>query len=387
MILLVKIGVALAWDNGLGLTPPMGWNPWNFLNCEINETQIKDTADALVSTGLRDIGYTYVIIDDCWAFNKTRSSRGELLPDPIRFPSGIDKLADYIHNLGLKFGIYSNAGSLTCRGQPGSLRHEVIDAKTFAAWGVDYLKYDNCHTDNLPAAERFVAMRDALNATGKAIFYNVCNWGTEEAYAWAPGISNSWRTSWGIRDNFGTMEHNVKMNDMHPEVAGPGAWCDPDDLEIGNDGMTDYEYRTHFTLWALVKAPLIIGSDLTNITAAALTILRNTELIAINQDSLGIQGTCRLYCKMNNKSTRPEIWAAPLADGGIAVVPLNWRENVTPELNVSLGYLGLFEKYTVRDMWEHSDLGEVQDSLLVPSLPSHGVKAYRFTPVATVVNT
>ena len=386
-MLLGRIGVALAWDNGLGLTPPMGWNTWTFFSCEINETLIRDTADALVSTGLRDIGYNYVIIDDCWAFNETRSPAGELLPDPIRFSSGIDKLADYIHNLGLKFGIYSNAGSLTCRGQPGSLHHEVIDANTFASWGVDYLKYDNCHTENLPAAERFVAMRDALNATGKAIFYNVCNWGTDDAYAWAPGVSNSWRTSWAVRDNFGTIQHNIKLNDMHPEVAGPGAWCDPDDIEIGIGGMTDYEYQSHFTLWALAKAPLIIGADLTNITAAALTILSNTELIAINQDPLGVQGTCRVYCKMNDKSTKPEIWAAPLADGGIAIVPVNWRENVTPEFNVNLGYLGLFEKYTVRDMWEHSDLGEVQDSLLVPSLPPHGVKAYRLTPVATVVNT
>ena len=379
----IGLGLTQALDNGLGQTPPMGWNPWNHFSCYINETIVKDAADTLVSTGLRDLGYNYVVIDDCWAFNETRSPTGELLPDPIRFPSGIDGVANYVHSLGMKFGLYTNAGTLACRGQPGSLHHEEIDANTFARWGVDYLKVDNCFTDQVPAPERFVAIRNALNATGRPIFYNVCNWGTENAYAWVPNVGNSWRTSWGIRDNFGSMEHNFRVNGEHPEVAGPGAWNDPDMMEIGNGGMTDLEYQTHFTLWALVKAPLMIGCNLTNMTAATLTTLSNAEIIAIDQDPLGVQGTCKVSCVRDRIAKQPEIWTAPLADGGAAVVAVNWREPVSSELNVSLGYLGLFEAYTVRDLWEHSDLGVLQDLLQVPSLPVHGVKAYRFYPVIT----
>ncbi|XP_059666833.1 alpha-galactosidase 3 isoform X2 [Cornus florida] len=283
-----KYGI-LNLDNGLALTPQMGWNSWNFFACNINETLVKETADALITTGLADLGYVYLNIDDCWS-NLTRNSEGQLVPDPKNFPSGIKGLADYVHEKGLKLGIYSDAGVFTCEVRPGSLYHENDDAELFASWGVDYLKYDNCYNLGIPPKNRYPPMRDALNVTGRTIFYSLCEWGVDDPALWADKVGNSWRTTDDINDSWASMTTIADLNDKWAAYAGPGGWNDPDMLEVGNGGMTYQEYRAHFSIWALMKAPLLVGCDVRNMTAETFEILSNKEVIAVNQDPLGVQG-------------------------------------------------------------------------------------------------
>ncbi|MQM13836.1 hypothetical protein Taro_046762, partial [Colocasia esculenta] len=295
----------LQLNNGLARTPQMGWNSWNFFACNINETVIKETADALTSSGLADLGYTYVNIDDCWSA-PLRNPKGDLVPDHRTFPSGIKALADYIHEKGLKLGIYSDAGAFTCQVRPGSLFHEKTDAKLFASWGVDYLKYDNCFNLGIEPEKRYPPMRDALNATGRTIFYSLCEWGVGDPALWAGKVGNSWRTTDDINDTWASMTTIADLNDKWASYAGPSGWNDPDMLEVGNGGMTYQEYRAHFSIWALMKvgskildlniyslsitalaipvnAPLLIGCDVRNMTTETLKILSNDEVIAVNQ--------------------------------------------------------------------------------------------------------
>lgn len=255
----------LALDNGVGLTPQMGWNSWNKFACNINETLIKQTADKIVSLGLDKIGYTYVNIDDCWML-KERDAEGHMIPDPKTFPGGMKALGDYIHERGLKFGVYSSAGNYTCEGRAGSLYHEEIDAMDWASWGVDYLKYDNCFNENVPAIVRYPRMRDALNKTGRPIFYSICNWGYENTVEWGPKTGNSWRTTMDIKGIWASIQYNFLVNSERPEIAGKGAWNDPDMLEIGNGWLPLDQEKTHFALWSIVKAPLILGCDLDKIS-------------------------------------------------------------------------------------------------------------------------
>ncbi|XP_071934398.1 alpha-galactosidase 3-like isoform X2 [Coffea arabica] len=276
-------------DNGLAQTPQMGWNSWNFFACNINETVIKETADALISTGLAGLGYNYVNIDDCWS-SWARNLKGQLVPDPKTFPSGIKALADYVHAKGLKLGIYSDAGVFTCQVRPGSLYHENDDAALFASWDVDYLKYDNCFNLGIQPKERYPPMRDALNATGRKIFYSLCEWGVDDPALWAGKVGNSWRTTDDINDSWASMTSIADLNDKWAAYAGPGGWNDPDMLEVGNGGMTYQEYRAHFSIWALMKAPLLVGCDVRNMMSETFEILSNEEVIAVNQDSLGVQG-------------------------------------------------------------------------------------------------
>jgi alpha-galactosidase len=289
VIVFVVIPLVLALNNGLGLTPQMGWNSWNRYACDINEGLIRTTADALVSTGLADAGYSYLNLDDCWEA-PTRDSNGQLWGNPTTFPSGMKSLGDYIHNKGLKYGIYSDAGYQTCAGNLGSLGHETVDAATFASWGIDYLKYDNCFHDDTPPETRYPVMRDALNASGRPILFSMCEWGIDNPAAWAPSVGNSWRTTGDISDNWEAMITKVDENAPQYARSGPGAWNDPDMLEVGNGGMTNEEYITHFSLWAIMKAPLIIGCDIRNMSSETKSILLNKEVIAINQDPLGKQG-------------------------------------------------------------------------------------------------
>ncbi|XP_022742185.1 alpha-galactosidase 3-like isoform X2 [Durio zibethinus] len=269
-------------NNGLALTPQMGWNSWNFFACNITEDLIRETADALISTGLADLGYVYVNIDDCWSAT-SRNSEGQLVPDPNAFPSGIKALADYVHRKGLKLGIYSDAGAFTCQVRPGSLFHEIDDSQLFASWGVDYLKYDNCFNLGIDPKKRYPPMRDALNATGRTIFYSLCEWGVEDPALWARGVGNSWRTTDDINDTWASMTTIADLNNKWASYAGPGGWNDPDMLEVGNGGMTYPEYRAHFSIWALMKAPLLVGCDVRNMTAETFEILSNMEVIAVNQ--------------------------------------------------------------------------------------------------------
>jgi len=285
--LVIPSGV-IALDNGLARTPQMGFNTWNHFGCSINENVIKQTADVLVSTGLMAVGYTYVNLDDCWA--KSRNSNGTIVADPAAFPSGIRALADYVHMKGLLFGLYSDAGTSTCAGRPGSLNYETNDANTYASWTVDYLKYDNCNTDGTAPQVRYPKMRDALNATHRPILFSMCEWGVNNPATWAAPVGNSWRTTGDISDNWSSMLSNLDQNDIVAKYAGPGGWNDPDMLEVGNGGMTNGEYTAHFSLWALIKSPLLIGCDLTKVSADTLAILSNKEVIAVSQDSLGVQG-------------------------------------------------------------------------------------------------
>ena len=262
--------------NGLALTPPMGWNSWNKFACNVNEQIVRDTADAMVASGMRDAGYQYVVIDDCW--HGPRDANGFITADPQRFPSGIKALADYVHSRGLKFGIYSDAGRLTCGGRPGSQGHEYQDALTYARWGVDYLKYDWCSTGDRNAQEAYAVMADALRAERPDIVFSMCEWGTAKPWLWAKNTGNLWRTTGDIWDSFASKDkahdwahpvHDiVDLNEPLWPFAGPGHWNDADMLEVGNGGMTPAEYRSHFSLWAMMAAPLIAGNDIAHMDAS-----------------------------------------------------------------------------------------------------------------------
>ena len=287
LIFSLLISSTLSLDNGLGLTPQMGWNTWNKFFCKINETLIMNSIDALVSSGLKDLGYNYMNLDDCW--QKYRDENNTIVPDEA-FPNGIKPLADYAHSKGLKFGLYSDAGNYTCQLRPGGYGYEEIDAKTYAEWGVDYLKYDNCMNGGISAKVRYPRMSIALmKQQPHQIFFSICQWGEEEIATWGRAVGNSWRTTLDIADTWSSMIKIIDQNDQWYKYAGPGGWNDPDMLEVGNGGMTYTEYRTHYSLWAISKAPLLIGCDITNMTKETFEILSNKEVIAINQDKLGEQ--------------------------------------------------------------------------------------------------
>ncbi|KAL7107530.1 hypothetical protein ACP275_06G060300 [Erythranthe tilingii] len=373
-----KYGI-LQLGNGLAKTPQMGWNTWNFFGCDISEKVIKETADALVSTGLSKLGYTYVNIDDCWS-EVSRDSEGQLVPDAETFPSGIKSVADYVHSKGLKIGIYSDAGAFTCQVRPGSLFHESDDAKLWASWGIDYLKYDNCFNLGIDAKKRYPPMRDAINASGHQMFYSLCEWGSSDPALWASNVGNSWRTTDDIIDTWESMTAIADINDKWASYAGPGGWNDPDMLEVGNGGMTDEEYRAHFSIWALMKSPLIIGCDVRNITAEAFAILSNEEVIAVNQDSLGIQGR-----KVDSYGPDGcyQVWAGPLSGQRLAVVLWN-RCSKTGTVTTKWASLGLESSTSVsiKDLWKHEYVSENKVSSFSARLKPHACEMYIFTPSA-----
>ncbi|XP_042489133.1 alpha-galactosidase 3 [Macadamia integrifolia] len=364
-------------NNGLAQTPQMGWNSWNFFACKINETVIKETADALISTGLADLGYVYVNIDDCWSSSK-RNTKGDLVPDPETFPSGIKALADYIHEKGLKLGIYSDAGVSTCEVRPGSLFHENSDAELFASWGIDYLKYDNCFNLGIEPEKRYPPMRDALNVTGRKIFYSICEWGVDDPALWAGGVGNSWRTTGDINDSWASMTTIADLNDKWAAYAGPGGWNDPDMLEVGNGGMTYQEYRAHFSIWALMKAPLLIGCDVRNMTAQTMEIISNEEVIAVNQDPLGIQGK---KVSAEGEDNCSQVWAGPLS-GNRLVVALWNRCSETVTITANWEVLGLDQTVSVsiRDLWKHEELSGNAVASFSNKVESHECQMYIFVP-------
>ena len=363
----------------LALTPPMGWNSWNKFACNVSEDMIREMADAMVKSGMKDAGYQYVVIDDCWQV--TRDENGNIVADPHRFPSGIKALADYVHSLGLKFGIYSDAGSKTCAGRPGGLGHEYQDAVQYATWGVDYLKYDWCNTTTQDAKASYANIRAALDAAGRPIVLSICEWGKAQPWLWGKEVGgNLWRTTGDIQDRWaGKKEWKpgdccsygvVDIVDAEAELysyAGPGHWNDPDMLEVGNGGMTDVEYRSHFSLWAILAAPLIAGNDLRSMRPEIHAILTNKEVIAINQDPLGMQG------RRVSKSGDGEVWAKQLQDGSRAVVLLN-RGAVAQNVAVTWGEIGYPDHLSasVRDLWEHKELAKATGKFSA-TVPSHGV--------------
>ncbi|MCO1581504.1 NPCBM/NEW2 domain-containing protein [Crossiella sp. SN42] len=364
---------AAALPDGLALTPPMGFNNWNATGCAVDEKLIRDTADLFISKGLKDSGYEYVNIDDCWAAPDRDPVTKRLTHHPERFPSGIKALADYVHAKGLKLGIYTSAGTLTCaKTMPGALDHEEIDAQTFADWGVDYLKYDNCNNQGRPALERYTKMGDALKKTGRKIVYSLCEWGENKPWEWGAEVGHLWRTTGDITDTWAKTMDIMKRNAVLAEHAGPGRWNDPDMLEVGNGGMTDTEYRSHFSLWSIMAAPLLIGSDLRKVTPATFDILNNREIIAVDQDKLGKQGRV-----LSNQDGR-WIFAKPLANGDTAVALFNETE-VAARISTSATELGLPKRagYKARDLWQHKDLQTAGEVSAV--VPPHATVMYRIS--------
>ncbi|XP_028783190.1 alpha-galactosidase-like [Neltuma alba] len=366
---------SVLFENGVGQTPPMGWNSWNHFQCDINEEMVRETADAMVSTGLADLGYQYINLDDCWA-ELDRDFEGNMVPKASKFPSGIKALADYVHSKGLKFGIYSDAGIQTCSKQmPGSLGHEDQDAKTFASWGVDFLKYDNCENSNITAKERYPQMSEALLNSGKRqIYFSMCEWGSEGPALWAKNVGNSWRTTGDIEDKWESMTNIADANDKWASYAGPRSWNDPDMLEVGNGGMTTEEYRCHYSIWALAKAPLLIGCDVRSMDSATFELLSNKEVIDVNQDNLGVQGR-----KMKSEAGW-EVWAGPLSNNKVAVVLWNRsssKANVTADwsdIDLDTGKV-----VDARDLWQHSTQTSVSGQISA-ELDSHACKMYVLTP-------
>ncbi len=387
LLILSQFTSVTALDNGLCKTPPMGWNSWNCFGPNIDETKIKGVADAMVSSGLRDAGYIYLNLDDNW-MAKSRDANGNLQGDPTRFPKGMKELGDYIHSKGLKFGIYGDRGTVTCyfrdnfkelKTQSGSAGKEIQDAKTFASWGVDYLKYDNCEVGYAaPAAtmqKDYTTMRDALAKSGRDIVFSICAW---EFKDWMPEVGNLWRTttdilnhwkkegsdwSWGILDI-------VDLNEKYAQYAKPGAWNDPDMLQVGNFGgnraPTEAEYRSHMSLWCIMAAPIIMGNDIRSMNQATKNILLNKEVIAVDQDSAGIQGR-------KIKSTNGlDVWCKPLGtkDGNVKAVALFNRNSTTATITVNFSDIGLTGTATVRDLWAKTDKGNFTGSYSM-SVPSH----------------
>jgi len=363
---------ALALDNGLALTPPMGWNDWNAYGCNVSETLVKQTADKIVSAGLAAAGYQYVNIDDCW-MQSSRDANGNLQPDFSKFPDGISGTAAYVHSKGLKLGIYEDAGTATCAGFPGSLGHESQDAQSFASWGVDYLKYDNCNNNGSSTTQQYIdrysAMRDALAATGRSIVYSICEWGVNSPWTWAPNVGNLWRTTGDITASYSSMLSIFHQNVGLDSYAKPGAWNDPDMLEVGN-GMSATEDRTEFSLWAEMAAPLLAGDNLVNASATTLSILGNTAVIAVDQDSLGKQG------HQVSSSGGLDVLAKPLANGDVSVVLFNENAS-TATISTTVSAIGKSgaSSYALTDLWTGATSST--SSTISASVPGHGVVMYR----------
>ncbi|MEO6527430.1 MAG: glycoside hydrolase family 27 protein [Gemmatimonadaceae bacterium] len=356
--------------DALAKTPPMGWNSWNKFACNVNEQLIRETADAMVATGMKAAGYQFVNIDDCW--HGSRDSLGFIHPDAARFPSGMKALADYVHSKGLKMGVYSDAGSKTCGGRPGSRGYEYQDALTYAKWGVDYLKYDWCSTDSLHAPGAYMTMRDAIAKAGRPIVFSLCEWGNSQPWKWGANTGHLWRTTGDITNCFdcvkemggwkawGVMQIMDKQAGLR-QYAGPGHWNDPDMLEVGN-GLTSNEDRAHFSMWSMLAAPLIAGNDLRAMPPAVAAVLTNRDVIAVNQDSLGVQGF--KYASPDSM----EIWFKPLVGGDWAMTVLNrstsprkitfaWQKEVVVDSVAKRETRFETTRYQLHDVWTKKRVG------------------------------
>ena len=394
------VGAATApaqkWE-GVADTPPMGWNSWNKFGCNIDERMIREMADAMVDSGLAEAGYVYINLDDCWHAPE-RDADGFPQCDTTRFPSGMKALADYVHAKGLKLGIYSDAGWTTCAGRFGSLGHEYQDALQYARWGIDYLKYDWCNTADINPKGAYTLMREALRAAGRPILFSICEWGSNKPWEWAPEIGHMWRTTGDIGLSFSdpevftgawkprTVLQNVDTNAPLRRYAGPGHWNDPDMLEVGN-GMTVNQDRAHFTLWCMMAAPLILGNDLRTMTDETAAILTDREVIAIDQDPLGVQGL--RYATDNGI----EIWFKPLVDGEWAFCLFNrtheertyeidWQLYCFTDTEVSQRSTA-FDRivYEGRDLWNGGKSFRTDRPRSVV-IPAEDVVLYRLKPVA-----
>lgn len=375
----------------LALTPPMGWNSWNKFACNIDENIIKGVADAMVESGLRDAGYVYLNLDDCW--HGERDSLGFIQADPVKFPSGIKALADYVHLKGLKIGIYSDAGRKTCGGRPGSFGHEYQDALQYAKWGIDYLKYDWCESEDINPVGAYNLMRDALRAAGRPVLFSMCEWGTSKPWEWAAETGHMWRTTGDIFNCFDCIDQHpgwaaygvMQILDMQNglrKYAGPGHWNDPDMLEVGN-GQTVNQDRAHFSMWCMLAAPLILGNDIRNMSQETKDIILNKEVIALDQDSLGIQGL-----KFAAEDGL-EFWFKPLVNDDWAFCILN-RTTEPKEYTIDWQKFNLYDDvarrftdfdskvYNVRNLWTRQEEGNTKKMKSV-TIPGHDVVLYRLS--------
>ncbi len=379
VISLAAAPAATALGNGLALTPPMGWNDWNAYGCNVSEQLVEQTALAMHNDGMQAAGYQYVNIDDCWMAS-SRDASGNLVANSSKFPDGIAAVAGYVHSLGLKLGIYEDAGTATCGGFPGSYGHEQQDANLFASWGVDYLKYDWCNvpfssfagqTHQQVAQTLYTRMHNALSATGRPIVFSMCNgWDSSvQPWTWGAPVSNLWRTTSDIQANFASMLSNFHINVTLASFAGPGAWNDPDMLEIGN-GMSATENQSEFSLWAEMAAPLIEGSNLVAASSATLSILTNQAVIAVDQDSLGKQGT------EVSSAGGLDVLAKPLANGDVSVALFNETGSAATisTTAAAIGKTGA-SSYTLTNLW--TGASATTSAVISASVPAHGTVMYR----------
>jgi len=419
LVLFSLLSRAAAKGNGLALTPQMGWDTWNSFGCNIDEDLILSSAQA-IKDNLTAFGYEYVIIDDCWHAASRDNTTGAPVPDPVRFPNGLKHVADQIHSLGLKAGIYSDAGTFTCAGHFGSLGFEEIDAATYASWGMDYLKYDNCFNEGREGTpqiseERYANMSRALDATGRPILFSLSNWGVDGPWNWAPTIANSWRISGDVMDSYDRFDDrcpctsviDCKLPGFHcamtriidfaaplGQKAGPGRWNDADMLEVGNGGMTSDEYVTHFSMWAVMKSPLILGNDVRNMTAETLEIITNKAIIAVNQDPLGSPGI-RVWKKTIPSGGDLQLWYGSLANSTWVIALMNTSPedhsiNITfSEVFIDQGATEKTQTYELFDLWDKDDagdwgksLGTFSGSLPETTIKSHQTKVFRAVPVS-----
>lgn len=388
MIFFRVIAFSQSFDS-LAKTPPMGWNSWNKFGCSVSEKLIKEVADAMVTNGMKQAGYEYIVIDDCWQIGRDKD--GNIIPDPKLFPSGIKALADYIHSKGLKFGIYSCAGSKTCQRRPGSKGYEFQDARAYASWEVDYLKYDWCYNDGQNAKAAYQTMGEALKAAGRPIVYSICEWGTNKPWEWGKGIGHLWRTTEDIVNSFdgdiywgglSVLSIIDKQADLY-KYAGPGHWNDPDMLEVGNSILNYTQSKTHFTMWAMMASPLMAGNDIRSMDKETDEILTNKEVIAVNQDELGMQG--RRFWTFGNH----EIWLKELKNGEVAICFLNRDPNNAWKLSYDWKHYGLGfitgtnldkNNYSVRDLWSHKTVGNTSRNLDI-EIPAQGVSIMKLSPI------
>ncbi len=377
----------------LALTPPMGWNSWNTFGTDINEKLVKEIADAFVKYGLKDAGYEYIVLDDGWMAPQ-RDSCYNLVPDPEKFPNGIKALADYIHAKGLKLGIYNCAGSHTCAGYPGSRGFEFQDAKLYAQWGVDFLKYDWCSTKNLNAKGAYETMRNAIAASGRPMIFSICEWGDNNPWEWASEMGHMWRVTgdiincWNCELSFGNFSSwgiwpIINMRKDIRKYSGPGHWNDFDMMEVGN-GFTPAEDRVHFAMWCMLASPLIMGNDIRTMNPQTQNLLTNKEIIGINQDKLGIQG----FRHINDGNF--EVWVKPLENNRWAIafvnmteseqqLTFNWDKHPISDEMVGRKVDVKKERYQLRDLFNHKNIGNTTQNLNL-RMPSHDVLLLELTP-------
>ncbi|WP_295792597.1 glycoside hydrolase family 27 protein [Mucilaginibacter sp.] len=376
----------------LAQTPPMGWNSWNTFQTKIDEPLLKGMVDTYLTSGMKDAGYTYFVLDDGW-MTMERDKDGNLVADPQKFPNGMKAFADYVHSKGLKFGIYNCAGTKTCAGYPGTRGYEYQDARLYASWGVDYLKFDWCNTEGINAKEAYATMAKAIRAAGRPMIFSLCEWGQHQPWKWAAKDGQLWRSTGDIGNAF---EETVAKDGWKPlsvlnildrqdsirQYAGPGHWNDPDMLEVGN-GMKYNEDKAHFSLWCMLAAPLMAGNDLRKMSEQTTAILTNKELIAIDQDALGVE--CFKYYSFDGI----EIFVKPLANNELAICFLNrsnrpqnvnfdWKAHIISDAITKTNIDFNQATYKLHDIWAKKDIGTT-DKLFKQTIGADDVVVLRLT--------